>query len=163
MSIVSWNCRGLGNLATVQGVVDIVKELRPSIIFLMETKISYSRAKETLRMQGFYNSEGMDNEGSSGGIIMGWNDDIEVVIKEKHQNYVDCQVRSREGELPWRLTGYYAYSDTRRRREAWDMLRRLAEHNTMPWIVIGDFNDILYESEKKGNVPQPPWRLKGFT
>ncbi|CAH9063489.1 unnamed protein product [Cuscuta europaea] len=29
-------------------------------------------------------------------------------------------------------------------------------------MVIGDFNDILYESEKKGRVPNQLWRLRGF-
>ncbi|CAH9135345.1 unnamed protein product [Cuscuta epithymum] len=31
-----------------------------------------------------------------------------------------------------------------------------------PLMVIGDFNDILYDSEKKGCIPHPRWRLRGF-
>ena len=39
MSLISWNCQGLGNPWTVRSLHDLVKENNPSILFLMETRM----------------------------------------------------------------------------------------------------------------------------
>ncbi|CAH9078478.1 unnamed protein product [Cuscuta europaea] len=31
-----------------------------------------------------------------------------------------------------------------------------------PWLVMGDFNDIMFASDKRGRIPHPPWLLRGF-
>lgn len=38
MSILSWNCRGLGNPRSVRDLHLLVKEKRPNLLFLMEQK-----------------------------------------------------------------------------------------------------------------------------
>jgi hypothetical protein len=37
MIILSWNCRGLGNLRTVHYLSRMVREKKPEVVFLMET------------------------------------------------------------------------------------------------------------------------------
>ncbi|XP_015579884.1 uncharacterized protein LOC8272290 [Ricinus communis] len=49
-----------------------------------------------------------------------------------------------------------------RRKDNWDLLRSLASINDSPWIVMGDFNDILNHREKRGGVAQPNWLVEGF-
>ena len=39
MKIVSWNCRGLGNPKKVQIMKGIIKDVRPSILYIQETKL----------------------------------------------------------------------------------------------------------------------------
>ena len=39
MSIISWNCRGLGNLRIVHALEKVVNKEEPDIVFLMETKV----------------------------------------------------------------------------------------------------------------------------
>ena len=40
MKILSWNCRGIGNPATVKELRDLAKDYAPSVMFIMETQIS---------------------------------------------------------------------------------------------------------------------------
>jgi len=40
MILLSWNCRGIGNLWTIQALHQMVKEKRLSIVFLVETLCS---------------------------------------------------------------------------------------------------------------------------
>ena len=39
MSIISWNCRGLGNLRTVRALQKVINKEDLTIVFLMETKL----------------------------------------------------------------------------------------------------------------------------
>lgn len=38
MSILSWNCRGLGNSRIVKALQKVIQKEAPDIVFLMETK-----------------------------------------------------------------------------------------------------------------------------
>ena len=38
MSLLSWNCRGLGNRWTIRALVKVINKQDPNIVFLMETK-----------------------------------------------------------------------------------------------------------------------------
>ena len=40
MSILSWNCRGLGNPQTVNASKKVIRLEDPSFVFLMETKLN---------------------------------------------------------------------------------------------------------------------------
>lgn len=34
--------------------------------------------------------------------------------------------------------------------------------SSLPWCVIGDYNDILSDEEKKGRSERAPWLIRGF-
>uniref|UniRef100_A0A2C9U919 Endonuclease/exonuclease/phosphatase domain-containing protein n=1 Tax=Manihot esculenta TaxID=3983 RepID=A0A2C9U919_MANES len=60
-----------------------------------------------------------------------------------------------EGFGRWRLSGFYGYPGWNRRRESWQLLCSLLDKSTLPWIILGDFNDLLYASEKESCNSQP--------
>ena len=43
MSIMCWNCRGLGNRQTVQELGDIIRAQDPTVVFLAETWLVEAR------------------------------------------------------------------------------------------------------------------------
>ncbi|XP_019173393.1 PREDICTED: uncharacterized protein LOC109168968 [Ipomoea nil] len=45
---------------------------------------------------------------------------------------------------------------------AWDFLRSLKGVSDLPWVVLGDFNDLLMQSEKRGRLPHPVGLIEGF-
>jgi hypothetical protein len=47
MSLLSWNCRGLGNPPTVRDLGQMVQEKKPNFLFLIET-ISSKKCMERL-------------------------------------------------------------------------------------------------------------------
>lgn len=62
----------------------------------------------------------------------------------------------------WRLTCYYGFPKRTRRQDSWDLLRSLENNNHVPWCIFGDFNDLLYASDKKGNHSHPQNLFDGF-
>lgn len=44
----------------------------------------------------------------------------------------------------------------------WDALRSLRSSTNIPWLVLGDFNEILYNCEKEGGRPRTQRHLRAF-
>lgn len=42
------------------------------------------------------------------------------------------------------------------------MLRTLSRDNDLTWCIVGDFNDILSNDDKRGRAEHPPWLIRGF-
>jgi exonuclease III len=80
MKLISWNCRGLGNPGAVRDLQQMVKEKKPTLLFLMETK-SRQRTMEGLRVKlGFAGFFIVDPVGRSGGLALLWSDENELRI-----------------------------------------------------------------------------------
>jgi hypothetical protein len=62
----------------------------------------------------------------------------------------------------WRLNGFYGYPEGHRRRDSWNLVRNITQNSSLPWYIIGDFNDILTADEKKGRVERASWLINGF-
>ncbi|XP_031121072.1 uncharacterized protein LOC116024317 [Ipomoea triloba] len=100
--------------------------------------------------------------GRSGGLALLWNAGVSVEVRGYSNHYIDAVVTREDGGTQWRFTGYYGNPDRQRRRDSWDLLRYSSSLNNLPWVIMGDFNDLLLENEKIGRVPHPGWLLRGF-
>lgn len=76
-------------------------------------------------------------------------------------NHVDISVNT-DGGKEWRLTGFYGFPSRRDRTKSWELLRNLKDKSELPWLVIGDFNDLTKQTEKRGGRPHPNAMLHGF-
>ncbi|PNT66467.1 hypothetical protein BRADI_3g12671v3, partial [Brachypodium distachyon] len=76
MSIMSWNCRGIGNDATVRELRMLVRRFAPSVLCLQETQVAGSRARNLAFTLGFTNSFAVGSNGRSGGLAMYWNNNL---------------------------------------------------------------------------------------
>ena len=50
----------------------------------------------------------------------------------------------------WHYTGFYGNPETTKRHEPWAKLKHLKGTSTLPWLEIGDFNEIVGLLEKEG-------------
>lgn len=90
----------------------------------------------------------MDCVGRSGGLILFWKDNIDLSIQSYFVGHFDCIVN--QGSKEWIFTEFYGHPVVANRVVSWKVLRRLAnihELNQLLWLVGGDFNEILFESE----------------
>lgn len=85
MSLLSWNCRGLGTSSTVQVLMDLAHMKNPMVIFLMETMINDTMIeviKAKLNYEGLFTVAGL---GHGGGLEMLWKYINNVHIKSFSQ------------------------------------------------------------------------------
>jgi exonuclease III len=70
MILISWNCSRLGNPRAVRDLHQMVKEKRPDILFLIETKCAQNKM-ELIRMKlGFLGLFSVDSVGRSRGVAL---------------------------------------------------------------------------------------------
>ena len=77
-------------------------------------------------------------------------------------SHIDSIVDEGNNSARWRSTGFYGNPETSRRVESWQLLHSLSTVSPLPWVVIGDFNEIRLDSEKEGGVPRPKQQMARF-
>ncbi|KAK6141496.1 hypothetical protein DH2020_024763 [Rehmannia glutinosa] len=151
MSCIVWNARGLGNPRAFGELRHLVKERKPSLLFLSETRMVEHRSRHWRDLLGFVGHFVVNCQGKSGGLMLLWNQTMSVSVKSFSQGHIDCIVH--EDNKVWRFIGFYGNPEASMRKFSWDLLKRLSsirEIKELPWLVGGDFNEICYDSEKKG-------------
>jgi hypothetical protein len=81
MSILRWNCRGLGSDATVGELRYLVRVHRPALLFLSETKMRDSRVHNFMWSLGFSGCYAVSSDGLSGGLALFWLSSISVSVQ----------------------------------------------------------------------------------
>uniref|UniRef100_A0A2N9G3M9 CCHC-type domain-containing protein n=1 Tax=Fagus sylvatica TaxID=28930 RepID=A0A2N9G3M9_FAGSY len=162
MSILSWNCQGLGNPWTVRHLHELVKENNPSILFLMETRmkaVEMEKVRQRLRFNFVFS---VPCQRRKGGLAMFWKDLDALEIKKFSQNHIDATVMEKSLNKTWRITGFYGCPERSGRLDSWKLLKHLGDQNRLPWVVIGDFNEILGNSEKMGKALRAESQMASF-
>ncbi|XP_074352059.1 uncharacterized protein LOC141691220 [Apium graveolens] len=97
-----------------------------------------------------------------GGLALLWKNEGGVMVKNNCSNFIDFEVVN-EIIGRWRYTGYYGFPEIERRVDSWQMIRDLAGASSLPWCIIGDFNDLMSMTEKEGGRVHPHALLDGFS
>ncbi|XP_047978592.1 uncharacterized protein LOC125220464 [Salvia hispanica] len=115
----------------------------------METKIDRGRVEIVKSHIGFEGGLIIDRVDIGGGSVMFWRKNDTVTVLSYSRNYIDIIVKL-DGEEPWRLTGFYGFLEASRRRDSWNLIRRIKDMSMLPWVCLGNFNDLLSPIEKRG-------------
>ena len=148
MSLLVWNCHGLGNLHTRKELKVLIQAEDLSIMFLAETWAEEARLKEVQRNIKFNNLFYVErNPKGGGGLALYWKNSFDVHVDSFSKYHVDSIINKGSDEA-WRFTGFYGKLATHKRIEAWNKLRLLNNKHDLPWLCVGDFNEITRYSEK---------------
>jgi hypothetical protein len=104
---------------------------------------------------GFANMYVANSNGRGGMLLMFSSQHVRLSLKYLHTNYIDVLVMGDDPSKDWRLTGLYGESVWRHKHRTWSWLHDLHGQANYPWLVIGDMNEILYNTEKEGGQPRP--------
>jgi hypothetical protein len=152
MILLSWNCRGLGNPWAVRELCHMVKTKKPTLLFLMETK-SRKNKMEGIRIKiGFEGLFVVDPVGRSGGLALLWKDSDDLEIQNYTRRHINAVVKGPNRESQCFLTCFYGHPLPHKRHESWELLAHLKNLCPGAWMVVGDFNEIVNQSEKIGGA-----------
>lgn len=86
---------------------------------------------------------------------------VDFSVLDSSTNHIVVQI-NKVGSTQWRMSYFYGFPERSRRRDSWEFIKFLAGKSSMPWCILGDFNDMLYTSDKKGAHAHPRHLLNGF-
>ncbi|KAL0403763.1 UNVERIFIED_CONTAM: hypothetical protein Sradi_2017100 [Sesamum radiatum] len=109
MSLLVWNCQGLGSPWTIRLLGELVKTLHPSLDFVSKTK-HLARRCNYLRDRSNYFGVGMGANGKSNGLMLQWMKDLNITIQSLSSHHIDITV-AEEGKDSWMFMGTYGHLD----------------------------------------------------
>lgn len=134
-------------------IVQHIRELRQQasldIIFLMETKnLDPFVLKELNFLDPDRHFLVPPARPSSGGLALYWKQDIDLQILSSSKNLIDTVILYKGATV--HVTFVYGEPEVSNRNIIWDSLIDLALTRTSAWLLTGDFNEIVDNSEKSG-------------
>ncbi|XP_023885541.1 uncharacterized protein LOC111997657 [Quercus suber] len=154
MNIIVWNCRGVLKPNFQSHVRELVRNHNPGIMVVMETRIGGGRAKEITDRLPFDSAIHMETIGFSGGIWLLWNSDsVEVVQLTSTKQEIHVEVKVLPTNLSWIFSAVYASSRCVERQILWENLSKVAELHNLPWVIAGEFSELLADEDKFGGRP----------
>jgi hypothetical protein len=90
-----------------------------------------------------------------------WNDEIKLDILPYWQYHLDLVITEGDND-PWRLTCVYGDAQVSERHKTWDMLKFMKSSSSLPWMCIGDFNEVLHQHEHEGMLERSVGQIEGF-
>jgi endonuclease/exonuclease/phosphatase family metal-dependent hydrolase len=151
-SVLAWNVRGFANKKSCNHMHDVVSKYKPDVIFLFETHTLFSSAEQFWNREGYEKIEIQEAQGHSGGIwaIQRRGGGFSVTVVDKMHQCVNFVIT--KGNDKWLCSEVYASPIFTLRAALWNHLDQRAKDVSLPWLVIGDFNDILLPREQRGGI-----------
>ena len=158
--VLVWNVQGARSREFRNILREHLQVHRPSIIDLVETRISGIRAREVCDSLGFSRCIRAKAQGIQGGIWVLWNEeDLEVVVLKIQEQFVMVEIKSHGGQI-WVLTFIYASPHSHIRDNLWNELQTFAVGCGKP--LAGDFNETVSLDERNHGGPEMEMRCLCF-
>lgn len=85
-----------------------------------------------------------------------------VEIQNFSQRHINGIIQTPNLQEKWKFMGFYGHPEVAKRQEAWHLLQYLARLTPLPWLCLGDFNEVVLQSEKWGGGGRPNKQLRDF-
>ncbi|KAJ1283990.1 hypothetical protein BS78_03G170200 [Paspalum vaginatum] len=161
MNVITWNCQGLGNSHTVCELCGFVRLYHPKLVFLSETRINAVRARNLVWHLGLH-SLANSCVGLSCGLALFWDEGLNVMLLEQDEHFFDILIKESPDQDPWWVTFVYGEPRVENRRSMWDRLRGLNDRWDGPWLMMGDFNEVMWSFEHFSETPRPERQMLDF-
>ncbi|KAI9118206.1 hypothetical protein K1719_010538 [Acacia pycnantha] len=134
----------------------------PMLLILSETKTDSPSRFHCLERLGYDGLAFIPSLGRSGGLVAVWRSGQgSVSLIRSDRQFLHLHV-SLKGRNPFLLTAIYAVPSPSCKLLLWQELLSLSSSVSAPWVVLGDFNDILTAAERVGGSGINRQRISQF-
>ncbi|KAL6198467.1 hypothetical protein ACLB2K_028256 [Fragaria x ananassa] len=129
---------------------DLRRIYKFNILVISEPHISGDKALKVVKSLGFSSFTIEDATGFSRGLWLLW-DDQQVKLEVVDSNFQSItSVVTESSNKQWFFTTVYASPDHALREELWVYLDAFNSLCTIPWLLTGDFNELISDADKQG-------------
>jgi hypothetical protein len=115
--------------------------------------------RHRLGLKGFAR---FSSSGLSGGLALFWHEQLSVEIQTINERYIDVYVRDSPSSPQWQVTYVYGEPRVEDRHHMWETLCNLKTLSNLPWLVVGDFNEDLWQEEHLSCTPRAVNQMEAF-
>ncbi|XP_062104406.1 uncharacterized protein LOC133815604 [Humulus lupulus] len=150
--IMAWNVQGLNNPNKQNEIKYLISNKKIGLVGLLETRVKTQKLGEVyIRMFARWCFSSNNAWHKGGRIIISWNPAMfQVDIRKCSSQMIHLEVKTGDRHEGFLITFVYAFNDANGRNLLWRDLKGLASRIRQPWVVLGDFNDILNTEERVG-------------
>ncbi|XP_057857632.1 uncharacterized protein LOC131066802 [Cryptomeria japonica] len=154
MKFLTWNVRGCNAPDKRCLIKRGFGQAKPKVICIHETKLGSEEAARFLGVKQRWSGFFVDSEGASGGLGILWNPQLVKVEAVSSSRYWQmAKVNSRIFNFSSFLINVYGPTKIADKCQLWEKISKILEDvRSALTIVVGDFNDTLSYSDKRGGV-----------
>ncbi|KAA3464780.1 reverse transcriptase [Gossypium australe] len=138
-----------GNTGENKSMLELENEISAANVKLADR---IKRMESIKRQCGFMNGIEADAIGSKGGLSLGWREGLSLTLKSYSKSHIDVEVEEENEAKSWRFMGFYGAPIAHDIMESWELLKVQQCGNNKPWLVAGDFNEILFSFKKNRRI-----------
>lgn len=162
MKVLAWNCRGLNDSdgPTVPFLAWTIRQLSPDIVFLMETKACSEVISNVAFYINYAKFDYVESTSNVGGLAIFWKPTVRLDVKEKSMNFIVCKIFDvMTGSMnEWDLILVYGSPYVEGRFDVWNDIGSMIASASNRVLLLGDFNQVEFLSQKKGGNEYIPGR-----
>ena len=99
----------------------------------------------------------------NGRILIIWQaDKVELDIIESTDQTIHCMAFCKSTSIKFSISFVYAFNTIVGRRPLWENLCNFNYSYELPWLLLGDFNNVLSSEEKANGRPVRTYEVRDF-
>ena len=154
MSIGFWNIRGANRKNALAECKDFCKSSKIKILMLCEVKVQAPPSLAIARKCGFEYFNFVPPIGFSGGLWVFWRDcnvnPFNLAVVYKDSRFLVCSINFGKINVPFLIVFIYAPTQQNQKAQFWEDLISYLNLQTLPFVVLGDFNELSNINDKQG-------------
>uniref|UniRef100_A0A803NWY3 RNase H type-1 domain-containing protein n=1 Tax=Cannabis sativa TaxID=3483 RepID=A0A803NWY3_CANSA len=128
----------------------LIHDTNADLVFLAETKVGMVDMEACMNRLGFLNVIGIPSEGIGGGFCLAWRVAGLIEVQQVLDSGFHVVIPEINGGTKWHLFCIYGTPYVEKKKDFWKWLTDIVRECREPWVVLGDLNVILDDSEKMG-------------
>jgi len=127
------------------------RTIQPGILFLLETMTNEKNSRVIIQKMGFGHFDFVLPCNHSGGIWVLWNNNnCHASVLTKDNRVIHMLVHDPGNAKNIIVTGIYRPTQTHEKDAFWNYLVQMNSVIDLPWLLVGDFNELESLTDKRG-------------
>ncbi|CAI8619939.1 unnamed protein product [Vicia faba] len=148
--IATWNLRGMNKDTRQQEISSYLSIFHVPIVALLATRVKKTNANIICKVFGT-NWKIIDNydHHANGRIWILWLE-LKVELMKTVEQFIHIVIYGLDNSMLYNATVVYTHNQLKRRHILWKEIVALDINSNHPWIVIGDYNNVLNSNNRIG-------------
>ncbi|XP_057468132.1 uncharacterized protein LOC130757384 [Actinidia eriantha] len=141
---------GLNKPLKQNGILNHLRKSRAAIMGILETKLSSSILERLIRsnLRGWQTADNFSQH-PNGHILIIWKEDlVHLDFAEATDQVIHCLATCKSSNFSFSTSFVHGFNTAVGRRTLWDNLHKFSSSLHAPWIILGDFNNVLNMDER---------------